>query len=185
MEIGSAGPDDYAGILALQSANYVGNLSAREREGGFLSAELSTADLAAMAEDLGVVVARENKRIVGYLCAHRTDLSPLPPVVEAMLRCARTALFAGRPLAGARLFVYGPVCVARSHRGCGLARKLLGALQARVAAGYEFGCTLVAAANPHSLRVHVDGLGMQDAAQFEHAGRTYHLLVFPAKRGTS
>jgi GNAT superfamily N-acetyltransferase len=185
MEIGRAAPDDCTGILALQSANYAGNLSTREAEQGFLSAEFTPAQLTAIAGNLGIFVARENGRVIGYLCAHEVTLAPLPPVVEAMLRCARTALCGESALAGARLFVYGPVCIARSHRGRGLARRLLGALQARVAGRYEFGVTLVASANPHSLAVHVDGLGMQDAALFEHAGRSYHLLVFPANRGTS
>jgi hypothetical protein len=106
-------------------------------------------------------------------------------VVEAMLCCARATVHRGRALAQSRLFVYGPVCVARSHRGRGIARGLFGALRSSVTGRYDFGVTLVADANPHSLRVHVDGLGMDDAAQFEHAGRRYRLLVFPTACSTS
>ena len=178
MEIRRAAPEDYAGILELQAANYLGNLTARERDGGFLSAEFTLPQIAAMAEDLGIVVARDANRIVGYLCAHRADVAPLPTVVEAMLRCCRTAAYRGRTLADARLFVYGPVCLSPSHRGRGVLRALLAALMACVAGRFEYAVTLVADNNPHSLRAHTAGLGMDDVAQFDHGGQSYHLLAF-------
>ena len=178
MEIKRATPADYAGILELQAANYRGNLTAKEREGGFLSAEFTPSQIAAMADGLGIMIARDGSRIAGYLCAHRADLAPLPPVVEAMLRCCRTVACGERALADARLFVYGPVCIDRTYRGRGLLRRLYGALAAEVTGTFEFGVTLVAQDNPRSLRVHVDGLGMKDVAQFEHGSERYHLLAF-------
>ena len=178
MEISRATPGDYAGILRLQAANYSENLTAREREGGFLSAEFTPAQVAAMAQDPGILVARESAAVVGYLCAHRADLTPLPPVVEAMLRCCRTARCGNRALGETRLFVYGPVCIAREQRGAGVLRALYRALLAQVAGRFDHGVTLVAAENEHSLRAHTLGLGMQDVARFEHADRRYHLLAF-------
>ena len=181
VDIGRATLEDYPGILELQAANYLGNLTAQERQGGFLSAEFSSAQIAAMAADLGIVVARDGGRVVGYLCAHRADLSPLPPVVEAMLRCARAAAHRGRALAEARLFVYGPVCIERTQRGRGRLRMLYSALLAQVAGRFELGVTLVSRDNPHSLQAHVTGLGMDDVARFEHGGCRYHLLVFDCR----
>ena len=181
MNIRRATPEDYAGILELQAANYLENLTAEEREAGFLSVQFTPAQIAAMAEDLGIVIAREGNRIVGCLCVHRAELAPLPPVVEAMLRCCRAAVYGGRILADARLFVYGPVCIDRLHRGRGVLRKLYGALAAEVAGTFEFGVTLVADNNPHSLRAHTDGLGMDDVARFEHGSQSYHLLAFDVR----
>jgi hypothetical protein len=178
MEIRRAAPEDYPGILELQSANYLENLAAEEREGGFLSAEFTLSQIATMAEDLGIVVASDGNRIVGYLCAHRADVAPLPPVVEAMLRCCRTATYRGQALADARLFVYGPVCLSRSHRGRGVLRDHFDALVAHVAGRFEYAVTLVADNNPHSLRAHMAGLGMDNIAQFDHGGQSYHLLAF-------
>lgn len=178
MEIRRAAPGDYAGILRLQAANHSANLTAREREGGFLSAEFTPQQVAAMAQDLGILVARENAAVVGYLCAHRADLSPLPQVVEAMLRCCRAAPFGARLLGETRLFVYGPVCVAREQRGAGVLRALYRALLGQVAGRFDHGVTLVAAENQHSLRAHTLGLGMQDVARFEHRNRSYHVLAF-------
>jgi hypothetical protein len=179
VEITLATPDDYAGILALQGANYLPNLPAREREGGFLSAQFTRAQLASIADDLGIVVAKSAGDVVAYVCAHRATLTPLPPVVAAMIRCAREASFRGSALAAARLFVYGPVCIAGAHRGRGLLRRLYGAVRAAMAGEFDFGITLVSDDNAHSLRAHVAGLGMDDLRRFEHDGRAYHLLAFP------
>ena len=180
MEIRRARTEDYAGILDLQAANYSGNLSPAQRAGGFLSAEFTPAQIAAIAQDLGIVVAAESGGIVGYLCAHRADIAPLPPVVEAMLRRCSTARYRERVLGETRLFVYGPVCIARDKRGGGLLRALYRALRASVAGRFDYGVTLVAEANPHSLRAHTQGLGMDDVGVFEHGERTYHLLAFEA-----
>src|SRR5262245_55739770 len=113
MDIVRATRADYPGILELQSANFVANLTAEERQGGFLSAELTLSQIAAISEDLGILAALDGNRIIDYLCAHRPDLAPLPAVVEAMLLTCCTAAFSGRVIAETVLFVYGPVCVAR------------------------------------------------------------------------
>ena len=178
VEIRQAVPQDYPDILALQAANYSENLTEQERQGGFLSAQFTPAQIAAMAGDLGIVVAREADALVGYLCAHRADLVPLPPVVEAMLRCCRGARYGNRVLGEARLFVYGPVCVARPQRGRGVLRALYRALVSELAGRFDYGVTLVAVENPRSLRAHTRGLGMREIARFEHGNRSYHLLIF-------
>lgn len=49
---------------------------------------------------------------------------------------------------------------------------------AEMAGEFEVGVTLVSDDNPHSLQAHIDGLGMDDVARFEHGGRQYHLLAF-------
>lgn len=180
MEIRRATPEDYAGILELQSANYLENLTEREREQGFLSAQFTQSQIAAMAGDLGIMVARDRGRVAGYACSHRLDLAPQPPLIEAMVRCCATASYQAKPLAGRRLFAYGPVCIARAQRGRGLLQGLYCALLAELAGRFEAGVTLVAENNPHSLHAHVDGLGMVKVGQFEHGGRGYHLLAFAA-----
>jgi hypothetical protein len=65
MEIVQATCADYPGILELQSANFVANLAAKERQGGFLSAEFTLSQLAAISEDLGILVACDGDRIIG------------------------------------------------------------------------------------------------------------------------
>ena len=55
IEYRRAGPDDYAEIVRLQRVNYIGNLSEEERREGFLSAEFSLEQVAAIATNLGIL----------------------------------------------------------------------------------------------------------------------------------
>jgi hypothetical protein len=181
MDIGRAAPRDYDGILELQAANYRPNLTAQERERGFLSAQFTREQLAAIADDLAILVARDDGRVVAYVCAHRPELAPVPPLIESMLACARAASYRGRALARARFFLYGPVCIDRACRGRGLLRRLYTTLRAEAAADFELGVTLVSADNPHSLRAHIVGLGMDEVGAFEHGRGAFHLLAFDCR----
>jgi len=178
MEIARAAPYDHDGILDLQSRCLLANLSPEESKEGFLSAEFSLAQIAAMASDLGVVVAREEGRVVGYMCASRMDFTDPPPIVDAMLRSLEGKALEGRVLTGASTFIYGPVCIDRGFRAKGLLRRMFSALKAKLRGRFEFGVAFVAADNLRSLRAHVDGLGMADKGLFQHGGHKYHALAF-------
>lgn len=181
VEITKAAPRDYEGILDLQSRCLAANLSPEERKDGFLSAEFSLAHIAAMASDLGAVVAREKGRVVGYMCASRIDFVPRPAILDAMLRCLKGKVLDGKALIDASIFVYGPVCIDRHLRGRGLLRRMLSALGKELGGRFEFGVAFVAAGNPRSLGAHVNGLGMTIVGQFEHGGNEYHAIAFPVR----
>lgn len=169
---------DFAGILALQSANFIGNLSAEERREGFLSAEFTLEQVAAMAGDIGIVVASDSGSVLGYLCGFRCDFDHGSPVIAKMLECFDRVRFEGKPLGAQRSFIYGPVCIDRARRGRGLLRGLYEALKREVAGRYDVGVAFVARSNPHSLRAHVAGLGMAEVGEFEVKGNVYAILAF-------
>jgi hypothetical protein len=181
MDITRVGASDYAGILDLQSRCFIDNLSALEREDGFVSAEFSLGQFEAMASDLGVVVARDGERVLGYACASRIDFLPRPPILDAMSLCLEGMMFQGKVLMKASTFVYGPVCIDREARGTGLLRRMFSVLKAELAGRFEFGVAFVAADNHRSLGAHVEGLGMTRVGTFEHGGNLYHALAFPAR----
>jgi len=178
VEIAKAAPRDHDGILYLQSRCLLVNLSSDDRKEGFLSAEFPLAQIAAMASDLGVVVARDGGRVVGYMCASRMDFMDRPPILDAMLQCLEGKALEGKVLSEAPTFVYGPVCIDRAWRGRGLLRRMFSALKGVLGGRFEFGVAFVAADNPRSLRAHVNGLGMADVGRFEHGGCEYHALAF-------
>jgi hypothetical protein len=128
-----AGAQDLHAILEIQAANYVANLSLEDRADGFLSAEFTHAQIAAMAADLGIMVACDSKEsVLAYLCGFRCDFNHQSPVVAKMLDSFATAEFEGRPLNSYNTFIYGPVCIRRAHRGRGLLRGLYEQLNARL-----------------------------------------------------
>src|SRR5262245_50096341 len=107
-EIDLATSDDIEGILDLQEHNLLGH-------GGLLSARLPRAVLEAALVELPQIVARRDGKIVGYLLAGSRGIRAQAPIVQAMFR-----VYPGSH----DTYVYGPICVAESERGHGLATAL-------------------------------------------------------------
>ena len=170
--------EDVPAILAVQAANFVGNLNDAERQDGFLSVEFTCEQLEEMADNVGIVVASDGARLAGYLCASSCEFNRPFPRLAAMMQQLDGIDYGGRPLASARLFIYGPVCIDRPYRGCGLLRGLYTTLKSEVARRYNVGVAFVAYDNPHSLRAHVVGLGMDLVGEFIFSGKRHHILAF-------
>jgi L-amino acid N-acyltransferase YncA len=146
-EIGLATRDDIAAILDLQEQNL------RER-GATLSVRFSREWFEAALSDSPVIVARKAGQVVGYLVSSSKAAQSHVPLIQAMLR-----VYPGAPDA----YLYGPVCVAASERGRGLAGTMLSALRTRLA-GRE-GITFIRKDNATSLRAHAK-MGMREVAEF-------------------
>ncbi len=170
--------EDLSAILQLQEANFVGNLAPEERGEGFLSATFTRDQLEAMAADVAVLVAGNDDWVAGFLCASGPGFNYESPLITRMMRELTRIEHRGKPVAAHRFFMYGPVCIDRPYRGRGLLRGLYEALLQEVAGTYDVGVAFVSKDNPHSLRAHVQGLGMVEAGQFEFGGHGYKILTF-------
>ena len=179
-----AGPKDYSAILALQSANFIANLTEEERKEGFLSAQFTAAQTAKIAEDLGAMLAIVDETVAGFLCAFRNEFETGSPVIAAMLASYDHLLFEGKPLCSFRSYIYGPVCIGKDYRRRGLLRGLYEAQKQDMAGRFEIGVAFVARNNPHSLAAHVIGLGMAEAGDFTFKENRYATLAFrlPARQ---
>jgi L-amino acid N-acyltransferase YncA len=174
-----ATPADLDGILEILRRNHVENLSAEERDEGFLSAQFSREQLTEMINDIGIVVACDRDGVVGFLCATRPEFDHGAPIIKKMLDTCSQAEYDGQRLRDYRPFIYGPVCIEQSHRGQGLLSDLFEKLTRLVADQFEIGIAFVAHQNPHSLAAHTDGLGMTAVRNFEWNDDEYALLAFP------
>lgn len=168
--------NDRAAILQLQSANYIANLS--DRKDGFLSAEFTAGQIAAIAGDLGITVAVCSAEIAGYLCAFRKDFDHGSPVLAKMLQAYDATHFKGKPLSSYESYIYGPVCVGREYRGRGLLRGLYEAQRKELTGRFEVGVAFVSRDNSHSLQAHVAGLGMSEVGKFAVKEARYVILAF-------
>jgi len=171
-------PQDYSAILRLQRANYIANLSDEERKEGFLSAEFTPEQVAAMAEDLGTMIAVVGSDVAGFVCAFRREFNTGSPVIAKMLKTYEFVQFDGKPLSRCNSYIYGPVCIGRDYRRRGLLRGLYQAQLTDLGGQFEVGVAFVARNNPHSLQAHIGGLGMTEVGDFEVKGNVYVILAF-------
>ncbi len=158
-EIALATHDDVGGICDLQDRN----LSNR---GGALAVPFSPDWFEAAISDSQVIVARRGGLVVGYLVFSTFAAQAHVPLVQAMLQA-----YPGSPDA----YNYGPVCVAESERGRGLAAAMFAALRARLP-GRE-GVAFIRRANTTSLTAHKK-MGMREVAEFAHGGVIYAVVAY-------
>jgi L-amino acid N-acyltransferase YncA len=178
MRYRTASDADWPAVLAIQNGNLHANLTEEERRDGFLSAAFTVEQFAQMAGEVAVMVADDAGQVCGYLCAGSVEFHRQFALLAAMIDGFARVGFFGRPLASQRTFIYGPVCVARSHRGRGVLRGLYDALRREVAGGYDAGAAFVAKSNQRSLAAHADGLGMTIAGDFVFSDNAYWILAF-------
>lgn len=170
---------DFDAILALQAANTperLGKEAAAQQ--GYIVSQMDKAQLQRINERLGIFIAERDGRMLGFVCLQTIDSRPRPPMVDALLQVTENVSFEGRPLAGRNSFLYGPICLDAAARGQGLARRLFEVVRQRMHDRFEVGLAFIAGDNPHSLAVHVRGLGMTDVASFDVDGKPYRLIAF-------
>lgn len=150
-DIAAAARDDIAGILALQDAN-------QPEHGGILSVRFSRDWVDAAVAREAILVARRDGRVAGYVISGELAAQAHVPIVQAMLRAYPAA---------PGTYLYGPICVAESERGKGLAGALFDALRARLPGRDSI--TFIRKDNAVSRRAHAR-MGMKEVAAFTHDG---------------
>jgi len=157
--ISLAAPDDISGILALQEPNLPDS-------GGSLSLRLTEDWFKQAVADKSVVVGRRTDKVVGYVLGTSLAAKAHVPIIQAMLRT-----FPPPP----NCYLYGPVCVAETERGKGLAGAMFKELQTQM--NGRPAMTFVIADNDSSLRAH-DKMGMQRLGTFVNGTVTYVALKY-------
>jgi predicted GNAT superfamily acetyltransferase len=160
-EISLATLDDIPGILAVQEPNLPDN-------GGSLSVRQTAEWFTRAALEKSVVVGRRHGQVVGYVLGTSLATKSHIAIIQAMLRT-----FPAPP----DCYLYGPVCVAETERGKGLAGALFKELQSHMRGRSSM--TFVRADNDKSLRAH-NKMGMREVGTFENDGVTYIALSYSA-----
>jgi predicted GNAT superfamily acetyltransferase len=158
-DISLASPDDVPGIITLQEPNLPANggaLSVRQPADWFTKAIL----------EKSVVVARRGGKVVGYVLGTSLAAKAHIPIIQAMLSAYP---------APSECYLYGPVCVAESERGKGVALALFEVLQKHMAGRPAM--TFVRNDNAPSLRAH-QKMGMRELGNFLSEDVPYVALVY-------
>lgn len=150
---------DVPGILDLQERNL------RSR-GGALSVPFSREWFEAAISDMPIIVAQRDGRLVGYLVSCPMAAQAHVPIIQAMRRA-----YPGSPGA----YNYGPICVAESERGRGVAGAMFQELRTRLP-GRE-GIAFIRRDNTMSVKVH-SKMGMREVAEFTHADAAHVVVAY-------
>ncbi len=172
-----AGDEDFSRIRQLLEENFVGNLSAEEREDGFLSINLSEEELREMASNGITVVAIDKDRVAAFLSTQTCDYNRRLALPARMLEVIEHDQATQLDLL--KTLVCGPICVSKEYRGKGLVNALYAEMAKEAGDQYLTGITFVSEENPRSLKAHANGLKMIPLFSFEFHEKSYHVLTAP------
>ncbi|GLQ55354.1 GNAT family N-acetyltransferase [Devosia nitrariae] len=159
--ISVATAEDIPDILALQARNQISR-------GGALSIEFPAEWFERAVKDMPVVIGRREGQLAGFLVSSSQEATRHLALSQAKYRAYP---------AGKEAYNSGPLCIAASERGRGLAWKLFEA-QRSLLPGRE-GVAFIRRDNAVSRAVHAK-YGFQEVAAFSHAGVEYLVVSYSA-----
>lgn len=147
--------EDLLGILDLQWANLVTNLSPEEIAAqGFVTVIHSMHDLSELNNAERHIVAKDGDSIIGYLLAMTKASKSAIPVLVPMFDAFDVALYKNKAIKDYHYLVVGQVCVDKHFRGKGIIDKCYAAYKAHYAKKYDFAITEIASINLRSRNAH-------------------------------
>jgi L-amino acid N-acyltransferase YncA len=158
-EIGLATSDDIPAIVAIQESNLHEN-------GGGLSVRQTVDWFRCTMSEMPIVVARRDGLVVGYALATSIAAKAHVGIVQTMLRAFP---------APSNCYLYGPVCVAESERGNGLAGRMYEEMRARLPG--RTAMSFVRSDNMPSLKANRK-MGKRELGKFMHGGGCYIVFAF-------
>ena len=153
-DIALATPDDITGILALQEPNLPDS-------GGRLSVRQNADWFRRTIAEMPLIVGRRDGKVIGYMVTTTLAAKAAVAIFQAMLRS-----FPAPP----DCYSYGPVCVAETERGKGLAGAMFEKLRAELPG--RAAMTFIVADNIPSLIAHRK-MGMRELGAFANGGIEY------------
>lgn len=172
---------DVAGLMALESRYYIGNLEPSQRAEGFISVLHSREWFADTIACGGLHVAVVDGAVAGFIGMTEPPSRNTPglsPVTTAMVDLADTLELNGTPISAQRYALRGPVCIGEHARGRGIYTAFNTVTAQAYRNRFDIGVLFVSAANPRSLHTSTTKLGATPLAVFEVDGREYHFLAF-------
>jgi hypothetical protein len=170
---------DAPAIAELANQYTYQQLSAAERQDGFLTGSFASPALQAMLASVPGQVAYHGPELIGFVVNSRLAPDRYPPLVQEICALLPTLHYRQRTLADYQWFFYGPVLVKQTYRGHGLLGQLFQASQRELAGRFDLGIAFIAAENTASLRVHTQKLGLELVGNLTFQGTAYAVLVFP------
>jgi L-amino acid N-acyltransferase YncA len=170
---------DLSQIMNIQSENQSNNLTPSQQKNGYLSIAFSEDEFKDFNENLCVVVAKEHHEVIGYCCISSAAFNAQFPILDQIV--------AGIPSyvttetqdipTEEKSCIYGPVCIARSHRGKGVLEKLSAfGLAIAKERGYAYCFSFIAADNIRSLQAHMK-LSFHTVGTVTHNNNEYVVIA--------
>lgn len=170
---------DISQIMNIQSKNQRENLTPSQQKNGYLSIAFSEDEFKDFNNNLCVVVAKEQDKVIGYCCISSATFNAQFPILDQIVAGISSYSIPATqdmPTEG-KTCIYGPVCIALSHRGKGVLQKLSSfGLEIAKERGYAYCFSFIAADNVRSLSAHMK-LSFHKVGTVNHNNNEYLVIA--------
>ncbi|MFT4735102.1 MAG: hypothetical protein ACI9DJ_001912 [Algoriphagus sp.] len=148
--------DDLRGILELQSANIRTNLSDEQMKSrGYVTIEYNFDFLKLMSKQHHHVIAKQGKRVVGYVLLMDRSTNHLMKVGSGIFPIFEELVYKGQRLGDLKYVSVGQVCVDNAFAGQGLLARMYDYYKASYDSFYDLAMTDISSDNHRSIRGHI------------------------------
>ncbi len=171
-------PADFEKIVALQNENLVSRLSDAEKADGFLSTAFTAEQFQEMDRLMGMAVAVEDDKLVGYVCAAPASFHRTNPLWATMLeRCAEIS-YRGQNFDSYRYCLGSPIGLQKEYRGSGLYAGLCGKILEILPKDYDFIVAFISNENVRNMKATIK-MGFEVVNEFKFNEKDFSIVVLP------
>ena len=179
MESRLANMSDLEGVLRLQQQYHISALSDSERADGFVTTSFSRQQLEDLvSREQGLFVAIDGDYVIDYLMTASWDYWSTWRVQAYMASIIDQYSFEGQSITLQNSYQYGPICIARAHRGSCLLESLFAFTLNVMSTRYSILVTFINILNPRSMNAHVNKLKLKNLGEFECNGNHHAWLAY-------
>ncbi|MDD2487682.1 MAG: GNAT family N-acetyltransferase [Candidatus Gracilibacteria bacterium] len=174
---------DLQGIIDLQRKNLAFIVSDETKENdGFVSIETNIDLLSDISNDIGIIVAKYKKKVIGYLFAVTVGISKKMPILDKFVEDIGQYEYMGKNVDKYRYCILGQICIDNEHRGMGIFEKLYASFIDNLKGDYDIGIGGICSNNPRSLHVHMKKLGLEVVSEYSEGGKQWYIVVLDFKK---
>ena len=174
---------DIKEVLSLQEKYLFRNLSAEDRQNGFVTTPFTISQIEEILQENGLFIAEnEQKEVVAYAFAGSWKYFEQWEIFNFMTSRFPNLNFRGNEITITNSFQYGPICIASEYRGTRLLNNLFEEMRLEFSKKYPISVTFINKVNIVSEIAHTKKLGWEIIDEFEFNNNSYIGLALDMKK---
>ncbi len=165
-------------ILEIQKSNHYDNIPLEtQNSNGFVTVKHNLELINKMNSKAKQIIATENNVVVGYALVMLKEFKNFIPALVPMFTLFNTVKYKKNTISSYNYYVMGQVCIADSHKGKGVFKKLYAKHKEAYSQEFDFCVTEVSSNNIPSMKAHLK-VGFKTVHTYKHINDEWNILIW-------
>lgn len=173
---------DIDSVLELHYKYQIDSIDEEDKKDGFVTTPFTKEQLIELIKEDGLFIGIKNDKVLAYVMAASWQFWSNWPIFEYMIKDLHKLEFLGKRVSLDNSYQYGPVCIDKSVRGCGILEEIFDFSREHMSKRYPILVTFINKINSRSYEAHVRKLGLQVIQEFDFNKNNYYELVYDTSK---